>query len=130
MNSLRLHCDPIAQASAVPPNRVSLMFAIIVNQDGACRLIADMPAALPASIGSLHTTPDPAPAIVGPELLDVDKMAALLGVARRTVERWEASGKLIKSIRIGRLRHWRRDEVHAWISRLDSPSPSQGPTDQ
>jgi predicted DNA-binding transcriptional regulator AlpA len=44
-------------------------------------------------------------------LLRLAAMMARYGVSGKTIDRWEESGKISKSIRIGRFRYWREEEL-------------------
>ncbi len=49
-------------------------------------------------------------------MLDIDEVAARLGVCRRTAEAMLAEGRLPRPVRFGRLRRWSDDQVDAWIA--------------
>ncbi len=51
------------------------------------------------------------------ELLDMARVAALLGTSKRTVIRYRDTGVLPPAVKVGpRLVRWRRDDLEAWIS--------------
>lgn len=50
------------------------------------------------------------------KLLDASQAAELCGVSRRSLLRWDADGTLgPRSIKLGHLRRWRRDQLEQWI---------------
>jgi len=57
----------------------------------------------------------PKPAETVSELLDVNAVAALLGASSRTVRRLVDSGKMPRTISLGRAVRWRRAEIEEWI---------------
>ena len=57
------------------------------------------------------STPTPA------MLLDVNEAAQLIGCSKRTLQVWDNTGVLgPRSLKLGRLRRWRRDSLELWIS--------------
>lgn len=50
-----------------------------------------------------------------PRLLSRGQLADILEVCERTVTRWDASGKIPKPVRLGRLLRWRQDEIERWV---------------
>jgi excisionase family DNA binding protein len=51
------------------------------------------------------------------ELLDVKKVAGILGVSQRTVWRLADSGRMIRPLALsGNLRRWNRAALEAWIA--------------
>ena len=55
-------------------------------------------------------------AMVSPVLIGPIGLARALDCSRRHVEHLDAGGHLPKSVRLGRLRKWRLDEITAWIA--------------
>ena len=51
---------------------------------------------------------------VEPLLLNVDEAAHLLGLKPKTVYEYSAAG-IIPSVKVGRLRRFRRSELKAWV---------------
>jgi len=51
-----------------------------------------------------------------PALLDVRQVAAALGCSPRHVYRLADSGRMPRSLKLGSLVRWRRDELKAWIA--------------
>jgi excisionase family DNA binding protein len=50
-------------------------------------------------------------------LLTFDQTAHALGVCRRTMERWIASGDFpIEPVLLGRRRRWRRADIERWLN--------------
>ena len=49
-------------------------------------------------------------------MLDIDEVAARLGVCRRTAEAILAEGRLPRPVRFGRLRRWGEDQIDTWIA--------------
>lgn len=54
-------------------------------------------------------------ASVAPELLDVRKVASMLGCSPRHVYRLFDAGRLPRPVRLGTLVRWRRAELASWI---------------
>lgn len=56
----------------------------------------------------------------GPEsMLSLKDVAQLLGIAKRTLHTWRASGELPKpDLKIGKTVRWRRTTIENWISSL------------
>ena len=50
-----------------------------------------------------------------PKLLTVDDVATLLNVSKRTIEYWQASGRLPGFVRVCGHRRWRSDILTNWI---------------
>ncbi len=51
------------------------------------------------------------------DILDVDGLAAALGVSRASVYRWRAAGRdLPPAIRIGSSLRWRASTVNRWLT--------------
>ena len=48
-------------------------------------------------------------------MLDIDEVAARLGVCRRKAEQMLAEGRLPKPVRLGRLRKWSEGQMDEWI---------------
>jgi excisionase family DNA binding protein len=48
-------------------------------------------------------------------LISIDELAVLLSASVRTVRRWDAAGRLPRSIKLGGVRRYRLHEVAAWI---------------
>ena len=48
-------------------------------------------------------------------LLSISDLQTALGISERTLWRMASAGKLPASIKIGKLRRWRRSDVDAWI---------------
>lgn len=59
------------------------------------------------------TSPEPQ------SMLSLDDVAQLLGIAKRTLHTWRASGELPKpDLKIGKTVRWRRTTIENWISSL------------
>lgn len=56
-------------------------------------------------------------------LISVRDLAVVLGISVRTLWRLEASGKLPKSVRVGRSRRWPRKVIEDWVA-AGCPSPN------
>ena len=52
---------------------------------------------------------------IGPVLIDVKAVAAMLGCSWRTVYRLADKGKLPRPLKLGRLTRWRKDLIVAYI---------------
>ncbi len=52
----------------------------------------------------------------GPVLLDVNQVAALLGVSRSHVFRMTDSGQMPRPLRLGSLVKWRRADLDDWLA--------------
>ncbi len=50
------------------------------------------------------------------ELIDVRKVAALLGCSPRNVSRMADMGRMPAPLKLGNLTRWRRDELAQWIA--------------
>ena len=48
-------------------------------------------------------------------MLNIDEVAARLGVCRRTAEAMLAEGRLARPVRIGRLRRWSDEQIDRFI---------------
>lgn len=48
-------------------------------------------------------------------LLKIDEVAERLGIAKSTLWRLNASGKIPRPVRIGRSTRWRSDELEDWV---------------
>jgi predicted DNA-binding transcriptional regulator AlpA len=55
-------------------------------------------------------------AMVAPVLIGPSDLARMIDCSRRHVEHLDTRGHLPKSVRLGRLRKWRLDEITAWIA--------------
>lgn len=55
-------------------------------------------------------------------LIDADEAAELLGVARATLYRLDAKGRIPRAVHLGRLRRWSRAELRRWV---DAGCPSR-----
>lgn len=51
-----------------------------------------------------------------PLLLDAAEAAQLVGIGRSTFYRLDETGGVPRCVRLGRMRRWRSDELHAWIA--------------
>ena len=49
------------------------------------------------------------------KLLDVNQVAELLNISKRTAEYWQASGRLPGFVRVYGHRRWRSDVLARWI---------------
>ncbi len=49
-------------------------------------------------------------------MLNLDEVAAQLGVCRRTAEVMLAEGRLPRPVRFGRVRRWSEDQIDTWIA--------------
>ena len=49
------------------------------------------------------------------KLLDVNQVASLLNISKRTAEYWQASGRLPGFVRMYGHRRWRSDVLSRWI---------------
>jgi predicted DNA-binding transcriptional regulator AlpA len=61
------------------------------------------------------------PPIVGnvppkPLILTAAEAAAIFKKSARTWRTWDATGKIPRSIRIGRSTYWRPEELYAWVA--------------
>jgi excisionase family DNA binding protein len=68
--------------------------------------------ALPAS--PLNST-TPAKAETEPRAVDLHEAARLLGVSRKTMQRWTKAGH-VRSIKVGRVRRYRRVDLMAFLA--------------
>jgi excisionase family DNA binding protein len=50
-----------------------------------------------------------------PALIDIKSVAALLGCSARHVEDLVREGRAPQPVRLGRLRKWIPEQIHAWI---------------
>jgi len=57
------------------------------------------------------------PVPLQPLLLRPKDVARLLGVSRRTIDGWRASGRLPPAIKLGGCLLWRRVDLVAWVER-------------
>ncbi len=57
-----------------------------------------------------------APADAEPLLIDAEEVARLLHVSRSTFYSLDASGRVPRGVKLGRLRRWSRNELCAWIA--------------
>ena len=73
-----------------------------------------VPTTQPEEGNMSSTTPIPATPTPEPLLLNVDEAAHLLGLAVKTVYEYSAAG-MIPSIKVGRLRRFRRGDLEAWV---------------
>lgn len=55
-------------------------------------------------------------------LIDTEELAHLLGVAKSTIHRHAAAGKIPKPLRLGGRVLWKRREIEAWV---DAGLPSR-----
>jgi predicted DNA-binding transcriptional regulator AlpA len=53
-------------------------------------------------------------------LLDYKDLEKLLGVRRRTIERWVASGRFPRPMKVGGTDRWRQSTVLAHLDRLEA----------
>jgi excisionase family DNA binding protein len=63
----------------------------------------------------MPTTNLPAPTNPTALLIDAREVASQLGLSERSVWRFARTGRMPRSMAIGRARRWRADEVRAWI---------------
>lgn len=55
------------------------------------------------------------PTELEPELIDVGKMAYILGIGERTVRRLDTEGRLPIPVKLGGSIRWRLNEVRQWV---------------
>ena len=55
------------------------------------------------------------------ELLEIGKVAEMLGCSKRNVARLVDTGGMPAPLKLGGLRRWRRDELAEWIARGCKP---------
>lgn len=60
--------------------------------------------------------PEPRPGVAA-ELLDVQQVSRLLGCSCAGVRRLCDRGQMPPSVRLGKLRRWRRADLFSWIAR-------------
>jgi excisionase family DNA binding protein len=60
---------------------------------------------------------------IEPLLLNVDEAAHLLGLKAKTVYEYSAAG-IIPSVKVGRLRRFRRAELEAWANAQGAQDPA------
>lgn len=63
---------------------------------------------------------------LGPMLLDVRSVAALLDCSTRTVRRLADSGRMPAPIKVAALLRWRRDAIEEWIAGGCKPLARRG----
>jgi prophage regulatory protein len=51
-----------------------------------------------------------------PLAVGANRLGEMLGVAERTIRRWNAAGKLPRPVKIGGAIRWRLDEIEAWLA--------------
>ena len=61
------------------------------------------------------------PSIIEPLLLREKEAAALVGISPRTWRDWRASGKIPPSIKQGKSRFWKTEEIRLWVN-LNMPN--------
>jgi excisionase family DNA binding protein len=59
--------------------------------------------------------------LASPLLMTADETAALLGVSRSVVYRWDARGDIPRPVRIGRMKRWSRLDLIRWVERRCPP---------
>lgn len=59
-------------------------------------------------------------------LFGLDEVRVMLGLSRRTVERFAQDGRLPPPVRVGKLLKWRRADLDAWVASL--PADGWPPT--
>jgi excisionase family DNA binding protein len=52
-------------------------------------------------------------------LMDVGEVADFFGVSKLTIWRWDKSGEIPKSMKIGGIVRWKRDELEKWLSKWE-----------
>ena len=60
--------------------------------------------------------------LITPLLLTVKQVAELLGISERHAYKLDASGRLPRSIKLGKSVRWRREELERWV---DAGSPDR-----
>ncbi len=50
-----------------------------------------------------------------PALIDAAGLAKMLGESKRTVERWDQSGRIPRPLPLSRVKRWLRAEIDAWL---------------
>jgi predicted DNA-binding transcriptional regulator AlpA len=82
--------------------------SIEVNgEEGAPSIVSEAPAAADA-------------------LLSVKHVTAMLGVCRRTLERWIVAGDFPRPLYLSRLPRWRRSTFEAWVSAREATTYRAG----
>ncbi len=61
-------------------------------------------------------TPEMAPPVPAPLVVDARGLAAMLGVSERQINRLDSGGKIPSSIPLGRCKRWSVEELRAWIA--------------
>ena len=66
---------------------------------------------------------DASPRTVLADYLDIDQAARELGVARRTLARWQTDGVAPPSVKLGVRRLFKRSTIIAWLEKKESSGP-------
>ena len=78
----------------------------------------------------MRTKSVPAVGVEAPALLDVRRVAVLLGCSERTVQRLVDAGEVPPPVQVGRLVRWRRTDVDEWVENRRSNNVPQRRTDR
>jgi excisionase family DNA binding protein len=59
------------------------------------------------------------------DYIDIEQAARELGVARRTLTRWQTEGVAPPSVKLGTRRLFKRATIIAWLEKKETPSGSR-----